>query len=194
MASRTRAARPAPRGRLGAFIDLDLEGLGAQCASTAGSTIPGRSTVAGRSSWRCRGRASPSFSPAPLLPREGETLRFDFSRFEARRVGGESLPRTPGAPQPARRLRLAHPRELQRRALHELTSPRSGSDQRSCLDDPRRTRGAPSRDSSVGRQRNRPADGFAEAGQGGKPERGVGQRHALGGEHVPLLPPASVPR
>ena len=86
-----------PRGRRFAFLDFDLAGL------TTAVRVDGRindpSTV--DRGWTVE-MALPWASLALLFggrslpPREGETLRCDFSRFEALRVHGKPVPENPG--------------------------------------------------------------------------------------------------
>lgn len=86
-----------PRGRRFAFLDFDLPGL--QTAARVDGkindpSIPDRGwTVELAVPWA--GLAG-LFDSRSLPPREGETLRCDFSRFEALRVHGKPLPENPG--------------------------------------------------------------------------------------------------
>jgi len=86
-----------PRGRRFAFLDFDLAGL--QVAVRVDGRINDASTI--DRGWTVE-LALPWKSLAPLFdgrvlpPREGETLRCDFSRFEALRVHGRPLPENPG--------------------------------------------------------------------------------------------------
>jgi hypothetical protein len=86
-----------PRGRRFAFLDFDLAGL------RTAVKVDGRVNDPGT---RDRGwtveMALPWSSLAPLFagrawpPKGGETLRCDFSRFEALRVHGRPVPENPG--------------------------------------------------------------------------------------------------
>jgi hypothetical protein len=86
-----------PRGPRWAFLDFDLAGL--QTAVRVDGRINDPSTV--DRGWTVE-MALPWTSLAVLFdgrtlpPRDGETLRCDFSRFEAMRVHGRSLPQNPG--------------------------------------------------------------------------------------------------
>ena len=87
-----------PRGRRFAFLDFDLARARDRRARRRDDQRPDhdRSRL-DASRWRCRGRASRSCSTAARCrPKEGETLRCDFSRFEALRVHGKPLPQNPG--------------------------------------------------------------------------------------------------
>ena len=87
-----------PRGRRFAFLDFDLAGL--QTAVRVDGRINDPSSV--DRGWTVE-MALPWASLAVLFggrslpPREGDTLRCDFSRFEALRVHGKSLPQNPGS-------------------------------------------------------------------------------------------------
>jgi hypothetical protein len=86
-----------PRGRRFAFLDFDLAGL------RTGVRVDGRvndPTTTDRGwtlevalPWRS---LAVLFDGRTLPPREGDTLRCDFSRFEALRVHGRPLPENPG--------------------------------------------------------------------------------------------------
>lgn len=86
-----------PRGRRFAFLDFDLEGL--ESAVRVDGRINDPATI--DRGWSVE-LALPWDSLAILFdgrrlpPREGETLRCDFSRFEALRVHGKPLPENPG--------------------------------------------------------------------------------------------------
>lgn len=87
-----------PRGRRFAFLDFDLAGL--QTAVRVDGRINDPSTV--DRGWTVE-MSLPWSSLAVLFgggrtlpPREGESLRCDFSRFEALRVHGKPLPENPG--------------------------------------------------------------------------------------------------
>jgi hypothetical protein len=86
-----------PRGRRFAFLDFDLAGL--RTAVRVDGRINDSSTV--DRGWTAE-MALPWASLAPLFdrrslpPREGDTLRCDFSRFEALRVHGKPVPENPG--------------------------------------------------------------------------------------------------
>ncbi len=86
-----------PRGRRFAFLDFDLGGL--ETAVRVDGTINDPSTV--DRGWTVE-MALPwkslafLFDARTLPPKEGETLRCDFSRFEALRVHGKPLPENPG--------------------------------------------------------------------------------------------------
>jgi hypothetical protein len=86
-----------PRGRRWAFLDFDLPGL--QTAVRVRGRINDPSTV--DVGWTVE-VALPWTSLAFLFdgrrlpPREGDTLRCDFSRFEALRVHGRPVPENPG--------------------------------------------------------------------------------------------------
>ena len=117
-----------PRGRRFAFLDFDLAGL--QTAVRVDGRINDPSTT--DRGWTVE-MALPWKSLAVLFngrtfpPADGETLRCDFSRFEAVRVHGKAVAREPGLqPQPARRVRLAHPGVLQRRQVSGVSPRRAG--------------------------------------------------------------------
>ena len=97
-ASRTRAATASTRAAAASLPRLRPRRARDRRARGRDDQRPRRpSTAAGRSRWRCRGRAWPSCSTvARCLRSEGETLRCDFSRFEALRVHGKPLPENPG--------------------------------------------------------------------------------------------------
>lgn len=86
-----------PRGRRWAFLDFDLAGL--ETAVKVDGTINDPSTV--DRGWTVE-MAFPwaslafLFDGRTLPPGEGETLRCDFSRFQAVRVHGKLLPENPG--------------------------------------------------------------------------------------------------
>jgi hypothetical protein len=86
-----------PRGRRFAFLGFDLGGL--ETAARVDGRINDPSTV--DRGWTVE-MALPWKSLAVLFrerrlpPREGDTLRCDFSRFEALRVHGKALPENPG--------------------------------------------------------------------------------------------------
>ena len=86
-----------PRGRRFAFLDFDLAGL--QAAVEVDGRINDPTTV--DRGWTLE-LALPwkslalLFESRTLPPAEGETLRCDFSRFEAMRVHGKPLPENPG--------------------------------------------------------------------------------------------------
>ena len=86
-----------PRGRRFAFLDFDLAGLQAAVRVDGrindASTIDRGWTVELALPWKS---LTPLFDGRVLPPREGETLRCDFSRFEALRVHGRPLPENPG--------------------------------------------------------------------------------------------------
>jgi hypothetical protein len=87
-----------PRGRRFAFLDFDLAGL--QTSVRVDGRINDPSTV--DRGWTAE-LALPwkslefLFAGRKLPPSEGETLRCDFSRFEALRVHGKPLPENPGS-------------------------------------------------------------------------------------------------
>jgi len=86
-----------PRGRRFAFLDFDLAGLETAVRVDGKINEPGTTdrgwTVELALPWQ-----SLAFllGGRPLPPGEGETLRCDFSRFEALRVHGKPLPENPG--------------------------------------------------------------------------------------------------
>jgi hypothetical protein len=86
-----------PRGRRFAFLDFDLAGL-----RTAVRVLGRLNDPATRDRGWTVEMALPWASLAVLFdgralpPREGDTLRCDFSRFEALRVHGKPLPENPG--------------------------------------------------------------------------------------------------
>ena len=86
-----------PRGRRFAFLDFDLAGL--ETAVKVDGRINDPSTV--DRGWTVE-MALPwkslafLFNGRTLPPADGETLRCDFSRFEAVRVHGKALPENPG--------------------------------------------------------------------------------------------------
>jgi hypothetical protein len=86
-----------PRGRRYAFLDFDLAGL--ETAVRLDGTLNDPATL--DRGWTVelalpwQGLA-PLFDGRRLPPREGETLRCDFSRFEALRIHGRPLPENPG--------------------------------------------------------------------------------------------------
>ena len=87
-----------PRGRRFAFLDFDLAGL--ETAVRVDGKINDPTTT--DRGWTVE-LALPwtslafLFDGRTLPPREGETLRCDFSRFEALRVHGKPLPENPGS-------------------------------------------------------------------------------------------------
>ncbi len=86
-----------PRGRRFAFLDFDLAGLetGVRVDGKINdpTTIDRGWTVEMALPWKSLGFL---FDGRALPPAEGDTLRCDFSRFEALRVHGRSLPQNPG--------------------------------------------------------------------------------------------------
>ena len=86
-----------PRGRRWAFMDFDLAGL--ETAVKVDGTINDPSivdrgwTVEMAFPWKS---LAVLFDGRTLPPAEGETLRCDFSRFQAVRVHGKALPENPG--------------------------------------------------------------------------------------------------
>jgi hypothetical protein len=86
-----------PRGRRFAFLDFDLQGL--QTAVRVDGRINDPSSI--DRGWTVEmalpwtGLAA-LFDGRSLPPSEGQTLRCDFSRFEALRVHGKPLPQNPG--------------------------------------------------------------------------------------------------
>jgi hypothetical protein len=87
-----------PRGRRFAFLDFDLAGLQTAVRVDGRINDPGtidRGWTAELSlPWRSLAFL---FAGRTLPPREGDTLRCDFSRFEALRVHGRALPENPGS-------------------------------------------------------------------------------------------------
>jgi hypothetical protein len=86
-----------PRGRRFAFLDFDLTGL--RTAVRVDGRINDPSTV--DRGWTAEmalpwASLGPLFDGRTLPPREGDTLRCDFSRFEALRVHGKPVPENPG--------------------------------------------------------------------------------------------------
>jgi hypothetical protein len=86
-----------PRGRRFAFLDFDLEGL--QTAVRVDGRINDPETI--DRGWTVEMALPWSslaflFDGRPMPPAPGETLRCDFSRFEAVRVHGKALPENPG--------------------------------------------------------------------------------------------------
>jgi len=86
-----------PRGRRFAFLDFDLPGL--ETAVRVDGRINDPGTV--DRGWSVEmalpwAGLAPLFDGRRLPPGEGETLRCDFSRFEAVRVHGKPLPENPG--------------------------------------------------------------------------------------------------
>jgi len=86
-----------PRGRRFAFLDYDLDGL--RTAVSVDGRINDPSTT--DRGWTVElalpwASLAALFDGRTLPPREGETLRCDFSRFEALRVHGKALPENPG--------------------------------------------------------------------------------------------------
>jgi hypothetical protein len=86
-----------PRGRRWAFLDFDLAGLETAVRVDGRindpSTVDRGWTVEVALPWRSLALL---FDGRTLPPGEGETLRCDFSRFEALRVHGKPLPENPG--------------------------------------------------------------------------------------------------
>lgn len=86
-----------PRGRRFAFLDFDLAGLEAAVRVDGRINDPGTIdrgwTVEMALPWTSLGFVLGSRA---LPPKDGETLRCDFSRFEALRVHGKPLPENPG--------------------------------------------------------------------------------------------------
>ena len=86
-----------PRGRRFAFLDFDL--LGLETAVHVDGTINDATTI--DRGWTVE-MALPwkslafLFDRRSLPPKSGDTLRCDFSRFEALRVHGKLLPQNPG--------------------------------------------------------------------------------------------------
>jgi hypothetical protein len=87
-----------PRGRRFAFLDFDLAGLETAVRVDGKindpSTIDRGWTVELALPWKSLAFL---FAGRTLPPQEGETLRCDFSRFEAVRVHGKPLPENPGS-------------------------------------------------------------------------------------------------
>jgi Carbohydrate-binding family 9 len=87
-----------PRGRRYAFLDFDLAGLETAVRVDGvlndPTTIDRGWTVELALPWT---GLAPLFAGRRLPPAEGETLRCDFSRFEALRVHGRPLPENPGS-------------------------------------------------------------------------------------------------
>jgi hypothetical protein len=87
-----------PRGRRWAFLDFDLPGLRTAVRVDGRlndpTTIDRGWTVEMALPWA--GLAA-LFDGRTLPPREGDTLRCDFSRFEALHVHGKPLPQNPGS-------------------------------------------------------------------------------------------------
>lgn len=86
-----------PRGRRFAFLDFDLAGL--QVAVHVDGRVNDPSTT--DRGWAVElalpwNSLSFLFDGRLLPPRDGDTLRCDFSRFEALRVHGRPLPENPG--------------------------------------------------------------------------------------------------
>lgn len=86
-----------PRGRRFAFLDFDLAGLETAVKIDGRINDPGTIdrgwTVEMALPWTSLGFVLGS---RPLPPKDGDTLRCDFSRFEALRVHGKPLPENPG--------------------------------------------------------------------------------------------------
>lgn len=86
-----------PRGRRYAFLDFDLAGLETAVRVDASINDPATTdrgwTVEIALPWTS---LAVLFDGRALPPREGETLRCDFSRFEALRVHGKPLAENPG--------------------------------------------------------------------------------------------------
>jgi hypothetical protein len=87
-----------PRGRRFGFLDFDLGGLQAAVRVDGHindpATVDRGWTVELALPWRS---LAVLFDGRVLPPREAETLRCDFSRFEALRVHGRPLPESPGS-------------------------------------------------------------------------------------------------
>lgn len=86
-----------PRGRRWAFLDFDLPGL--QTAVRVDGRINDPATV--DRGWTVEmslpwSSLSQLFAARRFPPAEGDTLRCDFSRFEALRVHGKPVPENPG--------------------------------------------------------------------------------------------------
>jgi hypothetical protein len=86
-----------PRGRRWAFLDFDLAGLETAVRVDGRindpATVDRGGTVEMALPWKSLALL---FDGRALPPREGETLRCDFSRFQALRVHGKPLPESPG--------------------------------------------------------------------------------------------------
>ena len=86
-----------PRGRRFAFLDFDLAGLETAVRVDGKINDPSSTdrgwTVEMALPWKSLAFL---FGGRALPPRAGETLRCDFSRFEAVRVHGKPLPENPG--------------------------------------------------------------------------------------------------
>jgi hypothetical protein len=86
-----------PRGRRFAFLDFDLGGLEAAVKVDGKvndpATIDRGWTVEMALPWKS---IASLFDGRSLPPGEGDTLRCDFSRFEAVRIHGKPLPENPG--------------------------------------------------------------------------------------------------
>jgi hypothetical protein len=86
-----------PRGRRFAFLDFDLGGLETAVRVDGKINDPATTdrgwTVEMALPWKSLAFL---FGGRTLPPKEGETLRCDFSRFEAVRVHGKALPENPG--------------------------------------------------------------------------------------------------
>ena len=86
-----------PRGRRFAFLDFDLAGLETAVkvdgAINDPATIDRGWTVEMALPWKS---IASLFDGRSLPPGEGDTLRCDFSRFEAVRIHGKPLPENPG--------------------------------------------------------------------------------------------------
>jgi len=86
-----------PRGRRFAFLDFDLAGLETAVRVDGRINDPATTdrgwTVEMALPWKSLALL---FDGRTLPPKEGETLRCDFSRFEAVRVHGKALPENPG--------------------------------------------------------------------------------------------------
>jgi hypothetical protein len=88
-----------PRGRRFAFLDFDLAGLQASVRVDGRINDP-TTTDRGWTVELALPWSSLSFlfaEPRTLPPSDGDTLRCDFSRFEALRVHGKPLPENPGS-------------------------------------------------------------------------------------------------
>jgi hypothetical protein len=86
-----------PRGRRWAFLGFDLQGLETAVSIDGRINDPSHTdrgwTVEVSLPWRSLAFL---FDGRALPPAEGDTLRCDFSRFEALRVHGRPLPENPG--------------------------------------------------------------------------------------------------